>query len=225
MRWHLDRARERIAGLQLHERPGIVIHGDFTPRNLHFQDARLSGVLDFELARWDHRSADFVLARRGKYDEVVHGYHPVLALVRWAVRGAGLALICFDRRHAPTSWAERDRWMALHLLAGWSLRCPRGKVLAISGNLHARLHNRPPRPTLWPSCAAQLRALLPRRQISSITIQFRRGAFFNGGLRTIGGAHRASAVEPTLADDPAFTQALALPLATAVAHLAAPPQW
>lgn len=74
LRWHLDRARARAAGLRLHERPGIVVHGDFAPWNLRFEQGRLSGILDFELAHWDHRIGDFALAWRGKYDDVIHGY-------------------------------------------------------------------------------------------------------------------------------------------------------
>ncbi len=80
LRWHLERARERVAGLALQDRPGLVIHGDFTPWNLRFQDGRLSGILDFELAHWDHRVGDFALSWRGKYDEVVHGYAEVSPL-------------------------------------------------------------------------------------------------------------------------------------------------
>lgn len=74
LRWHLDRARERIAGLRPLGRPGIIIHGDFTPWNLRFRDGQLSGILDFELAHRDHRIADFALSWRGTYDAVIHGY-------------------------------------------------------------------------------------------------------------------------------------------------------
>jgi Ser/Thr protein kinase RdoA (MazF antagonist) len=87
LRWHLERARERIVGLPLHDRPGMVVHGDFTPWNLHFIDGRLSGILDFELSHWDHRIGDFALAWRGKYDEVIHGYTQVAPLEpeEWAL--------------------------------------------------------------------------------------------------------------------------------------------
>lgn len=77
LRWHLERARERIAGLPLPSRPGIVVHGDFTPWNLRFTDGRLSGILDFELSHWDHRVGDFALSWRGEYDEFIHGYAEV----------------------------------------------------------------------------------------------------------------------------------------------------
>lgn len=80
LRWHLDRARERAAGLRLQCWPGILVHGDFTPWNLRFRDGRLSGILDFELAHWDHRVGDFALSWRGKYDQVVHGYAEVSPL-------------------------------------------------------------------------------------------------------------------------------------------------
>jgi len=87
LRWHLERARERVAGLQLTRRPGQIVHGDFTPWNLRFLDGRLSGILDFELAHWDHRIADFALSWRGKYDEVIHGYDEVSPLEpeEWAL--------------------------------------------------------------------------------------------------------------------------------------------
>ncbi|SEN49715.1 phosphotransferase enzyme family protein [Paenibacillus sp. OV219] len=80
LRWHLERARKRVEGLKLHSRPGIVIHGDFAPWNLRFQDGKLSGILDFELAHWDHRVGEFALSWRGKYDEVVYGYDEVSPL-------------------------------------------------------------------------------------------------------------------------------------------------
>jgi Ser/Thr protein kinase RdoA (MazF antagonist) len=74
MLWHLQRARERVAELQPGQRPGQIIHGDFAHWNLRFQQGRLTGILDFELAHWDHRIADFALSWRGKYDAVIHGY-------------------------------------------------------------------------------------------------------------------------------------------------------
>jgi aminoglycoside phosphotransferase (APT) family kinase protein len=87
LRWHLERARERIASLQPQSRPGMVIHGDFTPWNLRFTDGRLCGILDFELAHWDHRVGDFALSWRGKYDEVLYGYAEVSPLEpeEWAL--------------------------------------------------------------------------------------------------------------------------------------------
>ena len=85
--WHLHHARERVVGLALQQRPGLIIHGDFMHWNLRFQHGRLSGILDFELAHWDHRIADFALSWRGKYDAVIYGYAEVSPLEpeEWAL--------------------------------------------------------------------------------------------------------------------------------------------
>lgn len=116
-RWHLERARERAAQLSLHDRPGIVIHGDFTPWNLLFRDGMLSGILDFEIAHWDHRVADFALAWRGKYDDVIHAYNEVAPLdseewamltpMWWAHLIEG---VCYDMRRgiADDGWAAKQ---------------------------------------------------------------------------------------------------------------------
>lgn len=80
LRWHLERARLRVTGIDLIDQPGIIVHGDFAPWNLRFEDGRLSGILDFELAHWDHRVSDFALAWRGKYDDVILGYDEVAPL-------------------------------------------------------------------------------------------------------------------------------------------------
>lgn len=83
LRWHLDRARLRIEGLGLADRPGQPIHGDFTAWNLLFEENRLTGLIDFELAHLDHRVADFALAWRGKYDGVIGSYEEVSPLEPW----------------------------------------------------------------------------------------------------------------------------------------------
>lgn len=54
----------------------------------------MTGIVDFDLAHLDARIADFALAWRGKYDDVVHGFDEVsplsdeewslLSPVRWA---------------------------------------------------------------------------------------------------------------------------------------------
>ncbi|MBP3962815.1 phosphotransferase enzyme family protein [Paenibacillus lignilyticus] len=80
LRWHLERARERIAGLNLLKRTGIIIHGDFTPWNLRFSEGRLSGILDFDLSHWNHRVADFALSWRGMHDDIVLAYNEVSPL-------------------------------------------------------------------------------------------------------------------------------------------------
>ncbi|HLJ54704.1 MAG TPA: phosphotransferase [Chthonomonadaceae bacterium] len=80
VRWHLDSAREHVDLDSLAMQPSHLVHGDFAAWNLLFEDGALSGILDFELARSDHLEADFALAWRGKYDEVVYGYDEVRKL-------------------------------------------------------------------------------------------------------------------------------------------------
>jgi Ser/Thr protein kinase RdoA (MazF antagonist) len=87
LQWHLQRARERLSSLALPARAPIVIHGDFTPWNLRFQGEHLSAILDFEMARVDYRIAEFALAWRGRYDDVVHAYNAIAPLdpEEWAL--------------------------------------------------------------------------------------------------------------------------------------------
>lgn len=92
---YLDLARARLASVPASDLPGQVIHGDFTNWNLRFIDGKLSAILDFEFAHWDHRVADFALAWRGKYDEVINGYQEVAPLSE-----AEMALL------APCWWAN-----------------------------------------------------------------------------------------------------------------------
>ncbi len=80
LRHYLDEARRRLEGIELPSRPHQLIHGDFTHWNLLFEDGRLSGVLDFELAHLDHRVAEFANSWRGLYDDVILAYDEVAPL-------------------------------------------------------------------------------------------------------------------------------------------------
>ncbi len=119
LRRHLEQARERIANLALQDRPGTIVHGDFTPWNLRFVDGRLSGILDFELAHWDHRVGDFTLSWRGKYDDFVLGYAEVSPLEpeEWALItplwwAQLISLACLDMK----AGIRGDGWIVNKLL-------------------------------------------------------------------------------------------------------------
>lgn len=119
LRWHLDRARTRIAGLSPQDRPGMIIHGDFAPHNLRFQHGRLSGILDFDIAHWDHRIGDFALSWRGKHDAVIHGYHEVAPLdpEEWALlTPLWWAFLIEQACQALAAGVPDDGWLATHLL-------------------------------------------------------------------------------------------------------------
>ena len=119
LRWHLEQARGQVAGLALQERPGIIVHGDWTPWNLRFAEGRLSGILDFELAHSDHRVGDFVLSWRGKYDDIILGYAEVSPLEpeEWALLtplwwAQLISLACLDMK----AGADDNGWIISKLL-------------------------------------------------------------------------------------------------------------
>ncbi|WP_203790867.1 phosphotransferase enzyme family protein [Paractinoplanes rishiriensis] len=96
-RTHPDEARELLAarddtvawfaGHAGIDAPRSVIHGDFTPWNLLYQNGRLSGLVDFEGTHHTYQVADFALSWRGYRDDVLRGYDEVrpLAEVEWAL--------------------------------------------------------------------------------------------------------------------------------------------
>jgi Ser/Thr protein kinase RdoA (MazF antagonist) len=71
---------ERFARYEVAAAPTCVIHGDFAPWNLLFEDGRLSAVLDFEGCHHNLQVADFALAWRGHHDDVLRGYDAVRPL-------------------------------------------------------------------------------------------------------------------------------------------------
>lgn len=77
MRWHIDRACERLATLDLVDVETLVLHSDFTAWNIFFKGDELSGIVDFEATHLNVRVADFALSWRDRYDEVIHGYEEV----------------------------------------------------------------------------------------------------------------------------------------------------
>jgi len=82
MRWHLDRAQEAFASIDVETAETIVLHSDFARWNLLFEGERLTGILDFEATHLNYRVADFALSWRGDQDEVIDGYQEVRKLTR-----------------------------------------------------------------------------------------------------------------------------------------------
>lgn len=54
--------------------PRYVVHGDFAEWNLHYEDGRLTGIIDFDLAHSDSRAWEFVIARVHRSPGLVTGY-------------------------------------------------------------------------------------------------------------------------------------------------------
>ena len=130
--WHLERARELIAPLEPRARAGSAVHGDFTPWNLLFWNGKLTGILDFELARSDHRIADFALAWRGQYDDVIAAYNEIspLEAEEWALL-------------TPLWWAQLIEGACRNLRAGvrddgWTLKMllRRSKLMGVASSTY-----------------------------------------------------------------------------------------
>jgi hypothetical protein len=97
-------------------------------------------------------------------------------------KAKGPQLTADDRMFAL--WRERDAAMASNLLSETKTLKPTHKILAICGNLHARITNDmgdPMLSKLWPSFAAMLKEGRPGWRVNSINIEYYGGAFFNEG--------------------------------------------
>ena len=116
LRSYADRMRERLGELLPYATAPVVVHGDFTPWNIRYARGTLSAVLDFDFAHRDLRVADFALAWRGQYDDVVRGYKEVSPLepieqellvpIYWAWIIAS-AVAGIDGGAASTDWAVK----------------------------------------------------------------------------------------------------------------------
>jgi aminoglycoside phosphotransferase (APT) family kinase protein len=104
--------------------PRSVIHGDFTPWNLLFDEGRLTGVLDFEGAHYTFQVADFALSWRGYHDDVLRGYDEVRRLsdLEWRmVRPALWAWVFIGLKDILAAWHRHGgprpdlEWHVRHL--------------------------------------------------------------------------------------------------------------
>ncbi len=77
LRWHLEQAREAFAAVEVERADCLVLHGDFSPWNLHYEGERLTGALDFDATHLNFRVSDFALSWRGWQDELLDGYEEV----------------------------------------------------------------------------------------------------------------------------------------------------
>jgi Ser/Thr protein kinase RdoA (MazF antagonist) len=97
---------------------------------LLFKDGLLTGILDFELAHSDHRIADFALAWRGQYDDVITAYSEVASLEaeEWALL-------------TPLWWAQLIEGACRNIRAGvrddgWTLQMllRRSKLMGVASS-------------------------------------------------------------------------------------------
>ena len=104
--------------------PRSVIHSDFAPWNLLFDDGRLTGVLDFEGTHHTFQVADFALSWRGYQDDVLRGYDEVRPLsdLEWRlIRPTFVAWLFIDvanvlaAHHGRSGPVPDLRWQIAHL--------------------------------------------------------------------------------------------------------------
>jgi hypothetical protein len=123
------------------------------------------------------------------------------------------------------SWRKRDAAMATNLLRETKSLDATKKIVAICGNVHARVTNNTQEPMLsklWPSFAAMLKQGQPAWRISSVNIELCSGAFFNGGkVQKINGRPLEHAVVRS-AGQTEYSLELSLPKASPATFLSRP---
>ena len=63
--------------------PVTLVHGDFAEWNVHYQRARLVGVVDFAMTHLDSRPSELAIARTYRSPEVIAGYCERLKQLGW----------------------------------------------------------------------------------------------------------------------------------------------
>jgi Ser/Thr protein kinase RdoA (MazF antagonist) len=78
-----EQTRAALAAIGAAELPVTVIHGDFAEWNVHYQNGRLSGVIDFGLAHQDTRPHELAIARTYRAPETADAYRGELTRSGW----------------------------------------------------------------------------------------------------------------------------------------------
>jgi Ser/Thr protein kinase RdoA (MazF antagonist) len=76
-------SRAALAAIGAHELPVMVVHGDFTEWNVHYDGGRLAGVIDFGLTHLDSRPYELAIARTYRAPEAARAYRAELARLGW----------------------------------------------------------------------------------------------------------------------------------------------
>jgi Ser/Thr protein kinase RdoA (MazF antagonist) len=76
-------AHETLAALGTDALPVVVVHGDFAEWNVHYDNERLAGVIDFGLTHVDSRPYELAIARTYRAPEMLDAYRAELAACGW----------------------------------------------------------------------------------------------------------------------------------------------
>jgi Ser/Thr protein kinase RdoA (MazF antagonist) len=88
-----EQTRAALAAVGAGELPITVIHGDFAEWNVHYENGRLGGVIDFGLAHQDSRPYELAIARTYRAPEAADAYRAELAASGWPLSGLEEAAI------------------------------------------------------------------------------------------------------------------------------------
>jgi homoserine kinase type II len=78
-----EHTRDVLAAVGAESLPVTVVHGDFAPWNVHYQNGRLAGVIDFGLTHVDSRPYELAIARTYRAPQVIEAYRSELARHQW----------------------------------------------------------------------------------------------------------------------------------------------
>ena len=78
-----ERTRDALAAIGAENLPVNVVHGDFAPWNVHYNNRRLAGVIDFGLTHLDSRPYELAIARTYRAPHVIEAYRAELASSQW----------------------------------------------------------------------------------------------------------------------------------------------
>jgi homoserine kinase type II len=75
--------RARPDALGVEDLPETIVHGDFAEWNVHYEDNRLAGIIDFGLTHLDSRPYELAIARTYRSPEAIVAYRDELARSGW----------------------------------------------------------------------------------------------------------------------------------------------
>lgn len=78
-----EQTQRLLVEIGAHELDVTVVHGDFAEWNVHYEDGRLAGVIDFGLAHLDSRPYELAIARTWRSPETIESYRSELARSGW----------------------------------------------------------------------------------------------------------------------------------------------
>ncbi len=115
-----EHTRSELAAIGAGNLPVTVVHGDFAPWNVHYQDRRLAGVIDFGLTHLDSRPYELAIARTYRAPHAIEAYRSELAAHQWPLSDleeAAIAPVYHAFRLDQVAWLIHDSPGRLDLAA------------------------------------------------------------------------------------------------------------